>query len=190
MSKEVKETVEDVKQAFTTEMSASVKKLDSEVALKMNKAIKTIEAKIYPMKINTKKLSSDAQLPTRATEGSAAYDLYASQDKYLERGTRSVVNTGIAIEIPDGYVGLICPRSGMAAKNGITILNGPGVIDQDYLDEVKVILHNTDADHKIVKKGERVAQIMFIKYEEAEFVEAEFKKPKTSRKGGLGSTNA
>jgi dUTP pyrophosphatase len=100
--------------------------------------------------------------PAYQTDGSAGLDLNASEDTVIPPGRWSVVSTGLFLEIPQGYAGLVCPRSGLAAKFGVTVLNSPGVIDSDYRGEVKVLLINHSAEEYSVKKGDRIAQIIFM----------------------------
>lgn len=105
---------------------------------------------------------TNAKLPTRGTSQSAGYDLYASEDIVLMPMERKLVSTGIGMSIPNGYYGKIFDRSGMAYKNGLTCL--AGVIDSDYRGEVKVLLLNVTNSSKVVSKGERIAQIVFMEY--------------------------
>ena len=97
------------------------------------------------MKLPVQRLDATATLPSRATAGDAGLDLYASEAARLEPGTRSSVGTGIAVEIPAGHAGLVLPRSGWAAKHGISLVNAPGLIDAGYRGEVRVLLLNTDS---------------------------------------------
>ena len=112
------------------------------------------------LQINIKKLSDNATIPTQGTNFAAGYDLYAAEDATIVCGTRKLVKTNISTAITPGYYGRIAPRSGLAYKNGIDVL--AGVIDCDYRGDIGVILYNTDdsADFS-VKKGDRIAQIIF-----------------------------
>lgn len=111
------------------------------------------------MTLNVKQLRPDAILPSRANPTDAGLDLYAVEDAVIEAMGREVVGTGIAVEIPVGYVGLIWPRSGLAVKKGVNTL--AGVIDSDYRGEVVVALHNTDlAEDVVIRQGDRIAQIL------------------------------
>ena len=112
------------------------------------------------LQINIKKLSDNAKIPTQGTNFAAGYDLYAAEDTTIVCGTRKLVKTNISMAITTGYYGRIAPRSGLAYKNGIDVL--AGVIDCDYRGDIGVILYNTDdsADFS-VKKGDRIAQIIF-----------------------------
>jgi dUTP pyrophosphatase len=98
--------------------------------------------------------------------------LYASEEILLLSNTPTAVPTGIAMEIPEGYVGFINPRSSMAMK-GITVMNAPGTIDSGYRGEVKVILINTNKDHYHIKSGDKIAQMVFLKYDEISFKQVE-----------------
>ena len=112
------------------------------------------------LQINIKKLSDNAKIPTQGTNFAAGYDLYAAEDATIVCGTRKLVKTNISMAITTGYYGRIAPRSGLAYKNGIDVL--AGVIDSDYRGDIGVILYNTDKDIDfIVKKGDRIAQIIF-----------------------------
>lgn len=121
------------------------------------------------MLLKIKKLegTEDIPAPKYMTEGSVGMDLYASlQDPVtLEKGERKLIPTGICLEIPEGFEGQVRPRSGLAIKNGITLLNTPGTIDWDYRGEIKVIMINLGNEPFIVNRGERVAQIVFNKVE-------------------------
>lgn len=117
-----------------------------------------------------KRLTSTAILPTRATAGAACFDLYADEQQWLDdMRTRRIVGTGIAIELPPGHVGLVCSRSGLAAKEGIHVLNAPGVIDEDYRGEIKIILARQpfspqwpSPDIVMIESGMRIAQLMIL----------------------------
>ena len=120
------------------------------------------------VKVNIKRVSDSAKIPTYAHIGDAGADLYSSVDFLLPRDSAGAVPTGIAMEIPEGYVGYINPRSGMAIK-GITVMNAPGTIDSGYRGEIKVILANhTDRDYQI-SAGDKIAQMVFHKYYEVFF---------------------
>jgi dUTP pyrophosphatase len=109
------------------------------------------------------RLRDDAVLPTRAYPGDAGLDLVACERHELAPGERALVGTGIAVAIPDGHAGLVTPRSGLAAKNGITIVNTPGLVDSGYRGELRVILHNTDRRETVViEPGMRIAQLVVV----------------------------
>jgi dUTP pyrophosphatase len=109
------------------------------------------------------RLRDDAILPARAYHGDAGLDLAACERVRLEPGERAVVGTGLAVAIPEGYAGFVQPRSGLADRHGITIVNSPGLIDSGYRGELKVILLNTDATHPfVVEPGMRIAQLVVL----------------------------
>jgi dUTP diphosphatase len=110
-----------------------------------------------------RRLREDAVLPTQAYEGDAGLDLAACEEVALRPGERAVVGTGIAVEIPEGYAGFVQPRSGLAARHGITLVNAPGLIDSGYRGEVRVVLLNTDSSETfVVATGMRVAQLVVL----------------------------
>ena len=115
------------------------------------------------------KLSNNAKVPYRQTKGSSGYDLYSNEEVILEPNDIVLVSTGVFMEIPLGYEAQVRPRSGLAFKKGITVLNTPGTIDSDYRGEVKVILINLSKNRVILEKHERVAQLVFQKIEDVEF---------------------
>ena len=109
------------------------------------------------------RLRDDAVVPARAYAGDAGLDLSACERVELAPGARALVGTGLAIAIPDGYAGFVQPRSGLAAKHGITIVNTPGLVDSGYRGELKVILHNTDVHETfVVEAGMRIAQLVVL----------------------------
>lgn len=113
--------------------------------------------------IPVKLLAPEAQLPTRAYDGDAAFDLYAAEAAVLAPGTRAVIGTGIALGLPPGLAALTLPRSGLAARHGISLVNAPGLIDPGYRGELRVILLNTDAEEPFaVSVGDRIAQLLFL----------------------------
>ncbi|MBT5753448.1 MAG: dUTP diphosphatase [Acidimicrobiaceae bacterium] len=133
---------------------------------------------------------ADLELPAHATPGDAGVDLRASADVTIAaRGGRALVPTGISIAIPDGYAGFIQPRSGLAYKHGVTVLNTPGLIDSGYRGELKVLLINTDptTDFEVVR-GERIAQLVIQAYEEVNFEEVQNLPDSERGLGGFGST--
>ena len=101
-------------------------------------------------------------VPTYQTPGSAGCDLIASEEVSISPGKWIAVSTGLYLEIPKGYVAQVCPRSGLAMKHGVSVLNAPGIIDSDYRGEVKVLLVNHDSLRYTVKKGDRIAQLVFL----------------------------
>lgn len=128
--------------------------------------------------------------PRYATEGSAGMDLYADiEDKFvLHKNSKTLVSTGISIALPQGYEAQIRPRSGLAAKNGITVLNTPGTIDSDYRGEIKVILINLSDEDFTIERGMRIAQMVIAPVTTATIVEAELLDETARGEGGFGST--
>ena len=110
-----------------------------------------------------KRLHDEAMLPTRAYEGDAGLDLAAGERVELGPGERAAVGTGLAVAIPDGHAGFVQPRSGLAARHGIAVLNSPGLVDAGYRGELKVVLLNTDRDEAfVVEPGMRIAQLVVM----------------------------
>ena len=133
---------------------------------------------------------SDHQLPHYETEASAGMDLRANIKKpiTLRPLERTIVKTGLFIELPIGIEAQVRPRSGLAAKKGITVLNAPGTVDADYRGEIGVILVNLSKDDFIIENGERIAQLVIAKHERAEWIEVEALTETTRGEGGFGST--
>lgn len=147
----------------------------------------TVESN-YP-DILVKRLDKDLPLPMRAHRGDAGADLYAASDVVLQPGERALVGTGIAIALPLGTVGLIHPRSGLAAKQGLSIVNAPGTVDADYRGEIKVCLINLDRTEPIhITRGMRIAQLVVQKVELVGFQEVEELDDTERGAGGHGST--
>jgi dUTP pyrophosphatase len=120
------------------------------------------------------RLRADAILPVRAYHGDAGLDLSACERVELAPGERAVVGTGLAVAIPEGYAGFVQPRSGLADRHGITIVNAPGLIDSGYRGELKVILLNTDSLHPfVVEPGMRIAQLVVLEVPEVELEEVD-----------------
>ena len=135
------------------------------------------------------RLRDDAILPSQAYEGDAGLDLAACERLELAPGERGVVETGIAVAVPDGWAGLVLPRSGLAAKHGITIVNSPGLIDAGYRGEVKVILQNSDEREPfVVEPGMRIAQLVLVEVASVRLVEADELSVSERGPGGLGSS--
>lgn len=126
--------------------------------------------------------------PQYATPGSAGCDLISTEEIALAPGKWAAVGTGLHLEIPRGYVGLVCPRSGLAIKHGISVLNSPGVIDSDYRGEVKVILINHGPLRYTIKKGDRIAQLVFSPFAHVEMRHFEQLSSTSRGEGGFGST--
>jgi dUTP pyrophosphatase len=141
------------------------------------------------MTLNIRRLDPRARLPTRAYEGDAGLDLYALEDAALDPGERASVRTGIAVEIPEGEAGLVLPRSGLAARHGIALVNAPGLIDAGYRGEVVVLLLNTDRDSAFtITAGDRIAQLVLVKVQTPEVVEVEELAVSERGAGGFGSS--
>src|SRR5262249_45319765 len=133
------------------------------------------------------RLSEDAREPSRAHDGDAGFDLYAVEGVRLGPGERGSVGTGIAVAIPEGWAGLVLPRSGLAAKHGITLPNAPGLIDAGYRGEVRVLLLNTDSSESFeVAPGDRIAQLLLVRHEAPELVEVESLEETVRGVGGFG----
>lgn len=135
------------------------------------------------------KLRDDATLPTRAHEGDAGLDLYACEAAHLGPGERWSVGTGVAVEIPAGHAGLVLPRSGLAKKHGIALVNAPGLIDAGYRGELRVLLLNTDpAETYRVAPGDRIAQLVVTPIVLAEPAETTSLADSVRAAGGFGSS--
>jgi dUTP pyrophosphatase len=120
------------------------------------------------------RLRDDAVVPTRAYAGDAGLDLAACERVELGPGERASVGTGLAVAIPDGYAGFVQPRSGLASRHGITVVNTPGLVDSGYRGELKVILLNTDPrDTFVVEQGMRIAQLVVLQVPELDLVEVD-----------------
>ena len=139
--------------------------------------------------LNFVKLSGKATLPTRAHDNDAGLDLYAAESARLAPGARVSVGTGLAVQIPEGVGGLVLPRSGMAIKHGVTLVNSPGLIDPGYRGEVRVLLLNTDPSVEFqITPGDRVAQLLLVPVVHATPLNAEALDDSTRGEGGFGST--
>ena len=136
-----------------------------------------------------KRLDSSVPLPTYSKGGDAGADLVTTKDFSLAPGGRVLIPTGISIALPDGYVALVHPRSGLAIKHGVTLVNTPGTIDAGYRGEIACILINHDAKDSIsFSKGDRIAQLVIQKVERANFIEVEELPGSGRGSGGFGST--
>ena len=126
------------------------------------------------IELPVRRLHEDAVVPVRAYSGDAGLDLAACERVELRPGERATVGTGLAVAIPEGYAGFVQPRSGLAAKHGLTIVNTPGLVDSGYRGELKVILLNTDPAHPfVVEPGMRIAQLVVLQVPEVEPVEVD-----------------
>lgn len=145
--------------------------------------------RVMRARVLVQRLDPGLPLPGYATEGDAGLDLCAAEDVALAPGERASVGTGIALAIPEGYAGLVCPRSGLAARHGIGVVNGPGIVDAGYRGEVRVLLVNHDPRQKVrIARGERIAQLVVAPVASAELVEANELPPSARGDGGFGST--
>ena len=136
-----------------------------------------------------KRLRPDAVVPAQAYPGDAGFDLASCERVELAPGTRAVVGTGIGVALPPGHAGLVVPRSGLAARHGLGKVNAPGLIDEGYRGEIRVILHNTDLEETfVVEPGMRIAQLVVVELPRIALVEVD-ELPGTERgAGGLGSS--
>jgi dUTP pyrophosphatase len=143
------------------------------------------------MRLAVRRLSPLARLPSRAHDGDAGFDLFALHDGTIPAGERASVDTGIAIELPERHAGLVLPRSGLAARHGIALVNAPGLVDTGYRGEVRVLLLNTDprADFRYAA-GDRIAQLVVVRVETPDVVEVAELAETSRGKGGFGSTGA
>ena len=131
----------------------------------------------------------DLPLPSRRTAGSAGFDLASAEpDFILAPGERRLVATGLAIELPPGVEGQVRPRSGLALKHGLTMPNAPGTIDSDYRGELKVILQNGGSEPVTIGRGDRIAQVVFARYETPDVIDATELAESGRGAGGFGST--
>jgi dUTP pyrophosphatase len=135
------------------------------------------------------RLATGARLPTRAYPGDAGLDLYAAEPASLAPGERASVGTGLAIEVPAGHAGLVLPRSGLAARHGIALVNAPGLIDAGYRGELRVLLLNTDARSSFdIAAGDRIAQLVIVATAPAEVQEVDELPGSPRGEGGFGSS--
>jgi len=140
------------------------------------------------LRVPVQQLDAALPLPAYARDGDAGLDLYAADTVTLAPGARALVPTGIALAIPPGYAGLVLPRSGLALRHGVTILNTPGLIDAGYRGEVKALLINHGPEPVTLNRGDRIAQLVVQRVEQAELVVVEDLGPSPRGTGGFGST--
>ena len=142
------------------------------------------------MNIKVKKLKPDATVPTMGSKFAAGADLYSAEDAdvIIEPSETKFIGTGLAMEIPEGYVGLVYARSGLACKRGLAPANKVGVVDSDYRGEIKVALHNHGKEAQTVEKGERIAQMVIAPYLSVHYEEADALSETDRGEGGFGST--
>ncbi|MEP9365387.1 dUTP diphosphatase [Nocardioides sp. CN2-186] len=141
------------------------------------------------LEILVQRLDQDLPLPSYAHPGDAGADLLTTVDVTLAPGERAMVPTGIAIALPEGFVALVHPRSGLAAKHGLSIVNTPGTVDAGYRGEIKVMLINHDPLEPVeLRRGDRIAQLVIQRFERAAFVEVGDLPDSARGTGGYGST--
>ena len=139
--------------------------------------------------MNIPTVAAEGSLPTYAHPGDAGADLRATEDVVLEPGERRLVGTGVALALPAGYVGRVTPRSGLAARAGLSIVNAPGVIDSGYRGEIKVCLVNLDPRETVrLSAGDRIAQLLVMPFATASFIEVDTLDETVRGDGGYGST--
>ena len=139
--------------------------------------------------LEVKLVAPNARLPSRAHTGDAGLDLHAAEAARIGPGERESVGTGIAIAIPDGHAGLVLPRSGLAARNGIALVNAPGLIDTGYRGEIRVLLLNTDREEPfLVETGDRIAQLVVAPFADLAPVEVASLEESDRGAGGFGSS--
>jgi dUTP pyrophosphatase len=141
------------------------------------------------LEIQVVRLDADLPLPAYAHPGDAGADLLTTVDVTLAPGERAMVPTGVALALPEAYVALVHPRSGLAARHGLSIVNTPGTIDAGYRGEIKVMLINHDPSEPIeLRRGDRIAQLVVQRFERASFVEVDVLPDSARGDGGYGST--
>ena len=142
-----------------------------------------------PAELPVRRLDSGVPLPAYAHPGDAGADLRAAEEVVLPPGGRATVGTGLALAVPDGYAGFVHPRSGLAARHGITLVNAPGTVDAGYRGEVRVVLLNTDREEPFtVRRGDRIAQLVVQPVARASFLDVAELPPSPRGEGGFGST--
>lgn len=140
------------------------------------------------LKIRLKRLSEETPLPKYETPGSSGMDVFSAVDATIQPGRHGLIPTGLALEIPPGYEAQVRPRSGLASNQGIGVLNSPGTIDSDYRGEVKVVLFNLGKKPFRVKRGDRIAQLVFTRVVQAQVEPVDQLSPTQRGEGGFGHT--
>jgi dUTP pyrophosphatase len=141
------------------------------------------------MRLAVRRLDPAAILPTRAYDGDAGFDLHSVEDVRLAPGERASVRTGVAIEVPERHAGLVLPRSGLAARHGVSVVNAPGLVDAGYRGEVRVLLLNTDGSQTFeAEAGERIAQLVIVRVEAPDVVEVDELERSERAERGFGSS--
>ncbi|NND03474.1 MAG: dUTP diphosphatase [Acidimicrobiia bacterium] len=145
---------------------------------------------MHALKILLKQLDPDIPLPSHATSGDAGVDLYAREAGTIWPGERKLVPTGVAVAVPSGYVGLIAPRSGLAIKHGISLVNSPGILDSGYRGEIHAVMINQGDEAFEYDRGDRIAQLVVVPFAQQHFEVVE-ELPESDRgEGGFGSTGS
>lgn len=142
------------------------------------------------MQVNFTRLDRELPIPRTAHPGDAAVDLHSRVDVTLHPGGRAAVATGLAVSIPEGHAGLVLPRSGHAARHGIGVVNGPGLIDSGYRGEISVLLINHGGDPVSFRRGERIAQLAIVPVPDVEWTEVDSLDETVRGSGGFGSTGS
>ncbi len=141
------------------------------------------------MELRIKRLDADLPMPRYAHEGDAGLDLYASEDASIAPGHRTLIGTGIAVAIPEGHAGFVQPRSGLAVRHGLSLVNTPGLIDSHYRGEIKVIAVNLDPQTPIeIRRGDKIAQLVIQRVERCVLQEVDELDETVRGEGGFGST--
>jgi dUTP pyrophosphatase len=140
------------------------------------------------LRVLVRRLDPGLPVPARAHEDDAGLDLYAAEAATIEPGGRVLVPTGVALAIPPGYAGFVLPRSGLALRHGVTLLNTPGLVDSGYRGEIKVLLINHDRAAATIARGDRIAQLVLQRVEPAEPIEVEELPSSERGTGGFGSS--
>lgn len=141
------------------------------------------------MELRFKRLSDQSTMPVRSRDGDAGLDLHAAEAAHIGPGERWQVKTGLAVEIPPGHAGLVLPRSGLALKHGISLVNAPGLIDSGYRGEIGVLLLNNDpAEIFRIEPGDRIAQLLVVAFSELSPIETDDLSATERGEGGFGST--
>jgi dUTP pyrophosphatase len=141
------------------------------------------------VRLEVTRLAAAATLPTRAYDGDAGLDLYAAEAARLEPGERTAVGTGIAVAVPPGHAGLVLPRSGLAARHGVALVNAPGLIDAGYRGELRVLLLNTDRAATFeVAVGDRIAQLLIVAFAAVSIAELDSLDATERDRRGFGSS--
>jgi dUTP pyrophosphatase len=139
--------------------------------------------------LRVRRLDERAVLPSRAYDRDAGFDLHALEGAVLAPGARATVPTGIAVELPEGHAGLVLPRSGLAARHGVALVNAPGLIDSGYRGEIRVLLLNTDREIAFeLESGDRIAQLVIVRHETPAIVEVDELSESDRGRGGFGSS--